>query len=53
MMQAGVYAIGLEPMSLHPQDRRLEDLDFLQPQETRRYELTFIFDQAVAAAARQ
>jgi hypothetical protein len=50
MMQAGVYAVGLEPMSLHPQDRRLEDLDFLKPQETRRYELTFRFGEADAAA---
>jgi hypothetical protein len=48
MMQAGVYAIGLEPMSLRPQNRDLENLDFLKPQETRRYELTFSFAESEA-----
>ena len=33
-------------MSLRPQDRRAEDLDFLKPQEARRYQLTFRFDEA-------
>jgi hypothetical protein len=50
MMQAGVYAVGLEPMSLRPGDRRLEDLDFLQPQESRTYELMLRFDEASASA---
>jgi hypothetical protein len=46
MMEAGVYAVGLEPMSLRPEDRDLENLDFLGPQESRRYELAFQFADA-------
>jgi hypothetical protein len=46
MMEAGVYAVGLEPMSLRPEDRDPENLDFLGPQESRRYELAFQFADA-------
>jgi hypothetical protein len=46
MMAEGVYAVGLEPMSLRPSERREDDLGYLAPAERRRYELRFRFSGA-------
>jgi hypothetical protein len=46
MMAEGVYAIGLEPMSIRPEERRPDTLGHLAPGDRRRYELNFRFSHA-------
>jgi hypothetical protein len=51
MMAEGVYAVGLEPMSLRPSERREDEVGYLAPAEQRRYELRFRFSGAAARSS--